>query len=431
MNLPLEFVRQMERELGGDAPAFFASYEEESWAGLRANAGKGYAPGEGMERVPWCPDGYYVPRGLRPGKDPLHAAGAYYLQEPSAMAPAQALAVRPGMRVLDLCAAPGGKSTQLAQAMGGEGVLVANEIHPARARILLENVERMGVTNAVVLNETPARVAAHFGAWFDAVLVDAPCSGEGMFRRDEKAAEEWSADAPQRCHERQMEILDCAARCLRGGGTLVYSTCTYNRTENERTVEAFLERHPDFALDEGLKMEGIPCKGGMAHLYPHQLRGEGHFLARMRRGAGGESERSRLPLEGAEQRYLQFARENLVSYAPAGFWTQGEWLYAPPEGTPDVRGLKVLRAGVQVGRLLPGRMEPAHALALALRPEQAIRREAVGREDALRFLAGEALEGEMKGWGLVTYRGFALGWGKGSDGQIKNHIPKGLRVKWQ
>ena len=172
MQLHPEFIKRMEEELGAQAPAFLSSYEEKSRTGLRMSARKGYAPG--FDRVPWCPQGYYVPDGLRMGKAPLHAVGAYYLQEPSAMAPAEALGVLPGMRVLDLCAAPGGKATQLADHLQGQGLLVANEIHPARARILLENVERMGVPDAVVLNESPDRIARHFGAWFDAVLVDTP-----------------------------------------------------------------------------------------------------------------------------------------------------------------------------------------------------------------------------------------------------------------
>ena len=275
MKLPEAFIRQMQGELGAQAPAFFSTYEEEGMAGLRVSLRRGWTPPEGFAPVPWCPAGFYVPQGLRMGKEPLHAAGAYYLQEPSAMAPAAALGVRPGMRVLDLCAAPGGKSTQIADLLGGQGILVANEIHPARARILLENVERMGVPNAVVCNETPARIAAHFGPWFDAVLVDAPCSGEGMFRRDPEAVAQWSAEAPARCHERQMEILEDAARCLRGGGTLVYSTCTFNRVENEGTIEAFLRRHPEFSLDPELALPGIPCQGGMAHLYPHRCAGRG------------------------------------------------------------------------------------------------------------------------------------------------------------
>lgn len=426
--LPRAFVQQMERELGPDAPAFFSTYNEESSVGLRVSSRKGWKPDADFESVPWCRTGYYVPNGLRMGKEPLHAAGAYYLQEPSAMAPVEALGVQPGMRVLDLCAAPGGKSTQIADHLAGKGVLVTNEIHPARARILLENIERMGVTNAVVLNEKPARIAAAFGAWFDAVLVDAPCSGEGMFRRDPDAISQWSEDTPQMCHERQLEILESAARCLKGG-TMVYSTCTYNHIENEETIAAFLETHPDFELDESLSLPGVPCRGGMAHLYPHQLRGEGHFLARLRKKGTEESFLEPMEGEKLDARCGKFLSEVMPEYAVRKSFVQGEWIYALPEEMPQMTGLRILRAGVQIGRLASGRMEPAHALALAAESAQVKNRVDVSREDALKFLRGETLPGDFSGWGLVSYEGLALGWGKGSNGQIKNHVPKGLRWK--
>lgn len=427
--LPRAFVQQMERELGADAPAFFSTYNEESSVGLRVSSRKGWKPDADFEPVSWCRTGYYVPNGLRMGKEPLHAAGAYYLQEPSAMAPVEALGVQPGMRVLDLCAAPGGKSTQIADHLAGKGVLVTNEIHPARARILLENIERMGVINAVVLNEKPARIAAVFGAWFDAVLVDAPCSGEGMFRRDPDAISQWSEDAPQMCHERQLEILESAARCLKGGGTMVYSTCTYNHIENEETIAAFLETHPDFELDDSLSLPGVPCRGGMAHLYPHQLRGEGHFLARLRKK--GAEENFLEPMEGEklDARCRKFLSEVMPEYAVKKSFVQGEWICALPEEMPQMTGLRILRAGVQIGRLASGRMEPAYALALAAESAQVKNRVDVSREDALKFLRGETLPGDFSGWGLVSYEGLALGWGKGSNGQIKNHVPKGLRWK--
>lgn len=427
--LPRAFVQQMERELGADAPAFFSTYNEESSVGLRVSSRKGWKPDADFEPVPWCRTGYYVPNGLRMGKEPLHTAGAYYLQEPSAMAPVEALGVQPGMRVLDLCAAPGGKSTQIADHLAGKGVLVTNEIHPARARILLENIERMGVTNAVVLNEKPARIAAAFGVWFDAVLVDAPCSGEGMFRRDPDAISQWSEDAPQMCHERQLEILESAARCLKGGGTMVYSTCTYNHIENEETIAAFLETHPDFELDESLSLPGVPCRGGMAHLYPHQLRGEGHFLARLRKKGTEESFLEPMEGEKLDVRCGKFLSEVMPEYAVKKSFVLGEWIYALPEEMPQMTGLRILRAGVQIGRLASGRMEPAHALALAAESTQVKNRVDVSREDALKFLRGETLLGDFSGWGLVSYEGLALGWGKGSNGQIKNHVPKGLRWK--
>ena len=345
------------------------------------------------------------------------------------MAPVEALGVQPGMRVLDLCAAPGGKSTQIADHLAGKGILVTNEIHPARARILLENIERMGVINAVVLNEKPARIAAAFGAWFDAVLVDAPCSGEGMFRRDPDAISQWSEDAPQMCHERQLEILESAARCLKGGGTMVYSTCTYNHIENEETIAAFLETHPDFELDDSLSLPGVPCRGGMAHLYPHQLRGEGHFLARLRKKGAEESFLEPMEGEKLDVRCGKFLSEVMPEYAVRKSFVQGEWIYALPEEMPQMTGLRILRAGVQIGRLASGRMEPAHALALAAESAQVKNRVDVSREDALKFLRGETLPGDFFGWGLVSYEGLALGWGKGSNEQIKNHVPKGLRWK--
>ena len=427
MQLHPEFVKRMEEELGTEMPAFLSSYEEKSCVGLRMSAHKGYDPG--FERVPWCPRGYVVPDGLRMGKDPLHAAGAYYLQEPSAMAPAEALGVRPGMRVLDLCAAPGGKSTQLGDHLLGGGLLVANEIHPSRARILLENVERMGIPNAVVLNESPDRIAKHFGAWFDAVLVDAPCSGEGMFRRDPDAISQWTPDAPQQCHERQLEILESAAQCLRGGGAMVYSTCTFNRIENERTIEVFLARHPEFQLDTTLSLPGIPCRDGMAHLYPHRLAGEGHFLARMIKSGGDARELSPFRAQKPDPRWLRFAKEALPGLFYNAFYVQGEWLCALPDGLPDLTGLRVLRAGIQLGRLAAGRIEPAHALALAVDPRLAATRFPIEEADALRYLHGETMSGSGNGWGLVTYKDLALGWGKCSGGQIKNHYPKGLRWK--
>ncbi len=427
MNLPGAFLEQMKQQLGDDFDRFLASYEETPSVGLRANMQKNYRPGEGFAPVPWCEGGYYVPNGLRMGKHPLHAAGAYYLQEPSAMSPVSALQVQPGMRVLDLCAAPGGKSTQIADALRGEGLLVANEIHPTRARILLENIERMGVKNAVVLGETPARIAKHFGAWFDCVLVDAPCSGEGMFRRDVIARQEWTADSPEQCHVRQMEILESAAKCVKGGGALVYSTCTYNSRENEETIAEFLQNNSEFSLDESLLLPGLPVKSGMAHLYPHEIRGEGHFLARLVKSGTEENELPALPAEKPDARWLSFAKENLVGWEKAPVFSQGEWLYALPAGAPQLKGLKVLRCGVQLGKLAAGRLEPAHALALALLPGEWKRSVSVNEEVALTYLHGETFSGELSGWGVILLDGFVLGWGKGSSGQIKNHYPKGLR----
>lgn len=210
---------------------------------------------------------------------------------------------------------------------------------------------------------------------------------------------------------------------------MVYSTCTYNHIENEETIAAFLETHPDFELDESLSLPGVPCRGGMAHLYPHQLRGEGHFLARLRKKGTEESFLEPMEGEKLDVRCGKFLSEVMPEYAVKKSFVQGEWIYALPEEMPQMTGLRILRAGVQIGRLASGRMEPAHALALAAESTQVKNRVDVSREDALKFLRGETLLGDFSGWGLVSYEGLALGWGKGSNGQIKNHVPKGLRWK--
>lgn len=420
--------------------------------------------------VPWAENGYYYETGMQPGKHPYHQAGLYYIQEPSAMAPAELLCVSPGERVLDLCAAPGGKSTQLAAKLKGKGLLICNEIHPARAKILSENVERMGIRNACVTNETPERLCTGFSAYFDKILVDAPCSGEGMFRKNEAACEEWSPENVMLCAARQDEILDCAAQMLRPGGRLVYSTCTFAAEEDEGSVERFLNSHPDFRLvpvdTEKTGLQG--CEGeiaGTIKLMPHKVRGEGHFAAVLERDgavpdgwrgstAGGGFKR--IPEKELED-YLSFCRENLrcvprtAASLPewggkaagndrACFWGGeynaccvrfGDNIYLVPEEMPDLKGLKVLRPGLHLGELKKNRFEPSHALALALSPEEAIHVLNLSADELTvsAYLNGRTFPaGGEKGWYLICVDGFSLGWGKQSGGIMKNHYPRGLRV---
>ena len=226
------------------------------------------------KRVSWANEAYYFDENVRPGKHPYHEMGLYYIQEPSAMSAAALLAPKPGMRVLDLCAAPGGKSTQLATYLGDSGLLVSNEINTQRSRILSQNIERMGIKNAIVTNEDSFVLASHFPGFFNAIQVDAPCSGEGMFRKLPEAIEQWSVENVAICAARQKEILDNAAVMLKPGGVIVYSTCTFSKEENEDVIEYFLERHPDFTLEE------------MERFWPHKVDGEGHFVAKLvRRGS--------------------------------------------------------------------------------------------------------------------------------------------------
>ena len=467
-----EFIANMRALLGEEAGAFFRALEGAPSLALRSHRGIEAAAPFIEGAVPWAEGGFSLRPGARPGASVAHWAGAFYLQEASAMLPAAALKAKPGERVLDLCAAPGGKSSQIALAMGGEGVLVANEVDAARARVLAANLERLGVTNAVVLNETPARLAARWPEYFDAVLVDAPCSGEGMFRREAQSREAWTDAAPRGCPKRQAEILEAAAKLVRPGGRLLYSTCTFNGEENEGSVADFLQAHADFA-PEDFALPGLGAsRGGMLRIWPHRARGDGQFAALLRRagdagevfarGDGADGSGSRpsvhpaasidmwldaLPKARPARRagkaapapdvaaLLQELGKCAVSALPvspqsARLRLEGRRLIAAPLDAPELDGLRVVSPGLALLRAETGRVEPEHALAMALLPGMARREAALTEKEALAFIAGEALprEGEA-GWTLVTHAGLPLGWGKQAGGMLKNHVPKGLRAR--
>ncbi len=422
MNLPEEFIIRMQKRLGAAYPAFLRCYDAPPVRGVRANLLKlsaeafaALAPFAG-ERVPWAEGGFYT-TAEKVGHFPAWHAGLFYAQEPSAMCAAPLLAVKPGERVLDLCAAPGGKTTQLAAAMRGEGVLVANEYVFDRARILSQNVERLGVRNAAVVSADPAALAARLPQYFDKILVDAPCSGEGMFRRDETAIAEWSVQNVERCIVRQREILDSAAQMLAGGGTLVYSTCTFERGENEDQVAQFLVRHPDFVLRE------------QHLLLPHAVRGEGHFAAVLQRTDGERCDAPPFPQTrnaAAERAFAAFAEEFFVRIPAGRLTAAGDRLYLLPAGLPALAG-NVLRAGLELGTFDGKRFTPAHALAMAVSAEEVCSRFELSDAECVRWLRGETLSREGRGWGIVTWRGHALGLCKAAGGVLKNHYPKGLR----
>lgn len=370
--LPELFLKRMETQLGPEYPEYLASLERPRAVALRFNPQKGKAPELpfATSPVPWEPLGCYYEPTARPGLHPYHDAGVYYLQEASAMAPAVLLNPRPGERILDLCAAPGGKTTQIAGKMGGQGLLVCNEIHPKRAKILSQNVERMAISNALVLNEAPATLAQRFPGFFDRILVDAPCSGEGMFRKEAAAVADWTEELVDMCARRQGEILDAAAKMLRRGGRLVYSTCTFAPREDEEAVASFLARHPDFAPEKVDAPWFTPGENGSFRLWPHKLLGEGHFAAVLRRMDGNGEDGN--PASGASlpDGWLRFAREQGISL-PAGKAVRfGDTLFWAPEEMPDISRLRVLRPGLELGTLKKDRLEPAHALALWLRPRE-------------------------------------------------------------
>lgn len=424
----------MKGQMGEEYPAFLDSFDQPVRPALRVNTLKGSIP-EAKERldfldapVPWAESGFYYREEARPGKHPCHEAGAYYMQEASAMMPVHKLEPKPGERVLDLCGAPGGKSTQIAAAMQGEGLLISNEIHPARAGILSENMERMGVRNGLVVSHEPAALAERFPLFFDKILVDAPCSGEGMFRRRQETIGEWSIQNVELCAARQDKILESAAGMLRPGGRMVYSTCTFEALENEGTIERFLQMHPEFAVMD------------MGRLLPHRLEGEGHFWALLQKEGDSHRESAfagslqqddcwQKPGAHREQgEWTEFWRENLRRELLGEYLRFGDQLYLTPWETPQLKGLKVLRPGLHLGTLKKNRFEPSHALALYLKPKEAVRRLEIPLEAGEKYMQGQTLEAEgEKGWYLVCVRGYSLGWGKLSGGILKNHYPKGLR----
>lgn len=562
MNLPGEFSERMRAMLGSESDAFFESFRRERYGGLRVNLLKTSV--DGFRRmhpfsftpIPWCDSGFYYDpeaeqeKGLRPGKHPFHEAGLYYIQEPSAMAVAETVRLlieksEKPLRVLDLCAAPGGKSSQLASIMRGRGFLVSNEIHPARAKILSQNMERMGLTNGMVTNHAPAELSARFPRCFDVIVVDAPCSGEGMFRKDEDTIAQWSPENVKLCVRRQKEILTEAETMLAPGGTLVYSTCTFAPAENEAMVLWMLRRWPEWEAEPVSELfedfrpgrpewmtEELDCDAAVsnsaawelteeektqirrtARLWPQHLDGEGHFVAKLhhrddetedlpetkrqrdalwfggdkkkKKGAAGSNRPlSRPPKEweAFAKAYFHDGEAALNRICGSGFqWLMfGEQLYAAHRDCPHLDGLTVLRPGLHLGTIKKGRLEPSHALAMALTPEIIEElhledrclelcgvgtvntgdagAETAGVQDAvmgedLKDLAGRYLRGETlaldavaantpaanapvapvkndrnkNGWNIVTYCGFPLGWAKVSDGLVKNHYPKGLR----
>lgn len=479
MGLPEAFVEKIRKLLGNEAEIFLGSYDHVRSFGLRVNPLKcgdslpDYV--RGLNKIPWAREGFYYDETMRPGKHPYHEAGVYYIQEPSAMSVAEALNPKPGERILDLCAAPGGKSTHLAGKMAQQGLLVCNEIHPSRAKILAQNVERMGIANAVVTNMEPAGLVGAFTEFFDGIVVDAPCSGEGMFRKDEGARNEWSPDHVTLCANRQDGILDCAADMLRYGGRIAYSTCTFSPEENEQAVERFLKRHPEFHVERPVCAEhfaaGHPewCQDqefsikaniqDTVRIWPHKVDGEGHFLALFVKGERSEREHTNDEQTGSGDRqaksgkkggkqpgkmqqpdlndFYAFCEEMIadkdVLTKDRRFLTFGDNLYLVPKEMPEMAGLKVLRPGLHVGTLKKGRLEPSHALALFLSAQDVKKSMEIGSGDqAERYLKGETLtipeeSGNLKGWVLVTCDGYSIGFGKADRGVLKNHYPKGLR----
>lgn len=461
MNLPKDFMSRMQKLLGDEAEEFFTSYQKPKAYGLRMNPLK-YSSHISSKDLPftltpvaWAKEGFYAVSEEHPGKHPLHEGGAYYIQEPSAMSVVSLLNPKPDDLVCDLCAAPGGKSTHIAGRLNGSGLLVSNEIFPSRAKILSQNVERLGIGNCVVCNEPPDRMAAHFPLFFDKIVVDAPCSGEGMFRKDDVAIQEWSPEQVEICADRQKMILEYADQMLVPGGVMVYSTCTFSPEEDEKMIAWFLAAHPDYVLEDWRNILPDNCgleggrenflrdhvnsysdKGNSApvsdtvdkdhactreqtlktqientlRLWPHKLQGEGHFAARLRKTGNmpdlrikdNKKTRKKAPKDIVDyqdfiKKFIRITKNN-HSYTITNLLAQGtkyqyfkDELYLIPEQMSSLQGLKVVRAGLHLGTRKKNRFEPAHALAKALTPAEVVQFQDCDYDTALRYLRGETI----------------------------------------
>ena len=427
--LPEAFLARMKTQLNEEFPAFLESLERPRAVALRMNPLKGEAPQLPFvqDGVPWEPSGYYYDPEARPGLHPYHEAGVYYLQEASAMSAVALLDPQPGERVCDLCAAPGGKTTQIAGRMLGQGFLLCNEINPKRAQILSRNVERMGVANALVTNEHPARLAEKYKGFFHRVLIDAPCSGEGMFRKEEAAVTDWSQQTVEMCARRQAEILHSGAALLQPGGRLVYSTCTFAPEENEQTVADFLREHPEFTLEAVDAPWFTPAGEGQFRLWPHKLLGEGHFVAVLRKAGGEEADIKITPGEKLPKEWTEFAKDLDITLPRGKAVFFGSSLYWASEEMPDLRGIKVLRPGLELGEMKKDRFEPAHALALCLKTASRTVCLPADSPEIAAYMRGEVLPANTRGWTLVQVNAYSIGWGKCDGKVLKNHYPKGLR----
>lgn len=459
MKLPEKFEKKMQNLLKEEYADYIACYDEPRYYGLRVNTNKisvekfkEICPFE-ITPIPWIDNGfYYDGENITPSRHPYYFAGLYYLQEPSAMTPASRLPVEPGDKVLDICAAPGGKATELGAKLKGTGLLAANDISNSRAKGLLKNIEVFGIGNVLVLSEEPGKLTGYFPEYFDKILIDAPCSGEGMFRKDKKMVRAWEEHGPEFFSNIQKSIILQAAGMLRPGGMMLYSTCTFDERENEQIIEHLLKNCPEFRIlkiepyFEGF-CEGMPDKTESGEetlrdtirIFPHKMQGEGHYLALVQKGDAKESKVVSLSSTGKRkipEELSRFLNDVNKEIDVSRLEIHGERVYYMPEGLPDVRGIRFLRTGLLLGELKKNRFEPSQAFAMSLKKEEYAHCIDLPADDEriVRYLKGETLDVDElvsvreKGWYLVCVDGFPLGWGKLAGGTLKNKYLPGWRL---
>lgn len=434
IRLPEEFVKTVRAQLGQEYDDFLESYQRPVYSGVRINTLKitpeAYQQlvGEKLEPVSWNELGFYCENTKWASRNPLYYAGLYYIQEPSAMLPAHMLPVEPGDKVLDMCAAPGGKSTALGAKLKGEGLLISNDISYSRAKALLKNIEAFGIKNSGIISEDPKKLAQRLPEYFDKILIDAPCSGEGMFHKKPSMTESWLKTGPEVYSEIQRSIICDGADMLKPGGYMVYSTCTFSPLEDEGTIEYFLNKYPDFKVIKEVR------------LWPHKVKGEGHYVVLLQKS--GESHRQTVPspiqykqakeLDG----FTKFLKEAALSieFDEKRLSCIGDHLYYMPETMIDIDGLRVLRFGWYLGNIKKNRFEPSGAFAVGLTKEQCNHTIDLTYDsvETVKYLKCETLEVDANlenGWYLICTNGYPLGWGKVINGTLKNKYPAGWR--WQ
>lgn len=448
--LPEKFLLRMKNILGEEYAAFESALSEPSVRGVRVNTTKISVDNFlgvsslSLEKIPYLNDGFIPESADGIGRSAEHHSGMFYVQDPGAMATVGAVDIKRGWRVLDTCAAPGGKASQLASAVGDEGVLLANEYVPKRAKIIVGNLERLGIKNAVVTSLDTARLAEMFSSYFDLVLCDAPCSGEGMFRKYDEAVSEWSEENVLACAKRQIEILENCQSCVKAGGYLLYSTCTYSVEENEGVIEEFLSRHPEFSLVEvkdelkAVTADGLGKFKAARRFYPHKSRGEGQFIALLKKDENSVNlptilykDSAKSPSKADEAVARAFLKDNLKTEFRGRIISVGEQLAIISHDLP-IPPYSVFMSGVLLGEVKKGILFPHHQFFSAFGADMK-RRVELKRGDARveKYLVGEEIDTDITdgGWCAVTYEGVALGGGKISGGRVKNHYPKGLRNK--